>query len=233
MIHVRKSEDRGFVDLGWLKSRHSFSFGEYYDRNHMGFSVLRVINEDRIEGGSGFETHGHKDMEIISYVISGGLQHKDSMGNTTTIRPGEVQVMSAGTGVMHSEFNALSDVTSHFLQIWILPDRKGYQPRYGQKDFSKDLELGEMILVASRDGRVGSIPINQDADLYVMHSSKNGEFQFNILAGHRIWIQVVSGCLNVNEYNLETGDGIGIEELSSIAVCWKSNAKFIIFDLFS
>jgi len=191
MLEVRRATDRGLGDHGWLKSRHSFSFADYYDPERMGFGDLRVINEDRIEGGTGFPTHGHRDMEIISYVISGGLEHQDSMGNKTRILPGEVQRMSAGTGVSHSEYNAFQDRPTHFMQIWIQPERRGLKPGYGQKSFEGELKEKNLVLVVSRSGRDGSIEIAQDADLYLSRSSESKTIQFEVRQGRRIWLQMI------------------------------------------
>src|SRR5689334_5810088 len=175
MIQIRKSDERGKADHGWLHSRHTFSFAEYHDPDFMGFGVLRVINEDQIEPGTGFGTHGHQDMEIVSYVIEGALEHQDSMGNKTIIKPGEIQRMSAGTGVRHSEYNHSQEMQTHFLQIWIFPDKRGYAPSYGQMNFESKLATANFALLVSQQGRDGSITINQDADIYLGRTSVVGE----------------------------------------------------------
>ena len=191
-LTLRKAEDRGKATFGWLDSRHSFSFGSYFDPDHMGFGPLRVINEDRVEPGAGFDTHGHKDMEIISYVLDGALEHKDSLGTGSIIRPGDVQRMSAGTGVRHSEYNASDSDPVHFLQIWILPEKDGAEPGYEQKAFSDAEKEGKLRLVGSRDGRDGSVTIHQDVDLYASLLDGEDEIEFELYALHRLLIEIVS-----------------------------------------
>lgn len=230
MLTVRKSEERGSGFHGWLKSRHTFSFAEYYDPKQMGYRALRVINEDRIAGGTGFGSHPHRDMEIISYVIKGALEHKDSMGNATVIRPGEVQRMSAGTGVVHSEKNA-ADEETHFFQIWILPDKAGHAPGYGQKSFEKDLNEKKLVLVVSKEGREGSITMNQDADVYVSRLKANEEFDFNIREGRHVWIQVIKGSVEVNGAELRNGDGLAIDDIDSLEVSASQDSELLLFDL--
>lgn len=231
MIQVRRSNERGDANHGWLKSKHTFSFADYYDEKHMGFGPLRVVNEDRIEGGAGFGTHGHRDMEIISYVIDGALQHRDSMGNEAVIRPGEVQRMSAGTGVRHSEMNDMKDRVTHFLQIWIMPEAQGLAPSYGQKDFSNDFGCSDMILVASHKGRNGSITMNQDVDMYVTRATDSGEKHLKTYAHRHIWIQVIKGRVAVEGESLAAGDGAGIQGLEALSLKWDAGSEFILFDM--
>jgi quercetin 2,3-dioxygenase len=231
MIHVRRATERGNADHGWLKSKHTFSFADYYDDKHMGFGPLRVINEDRIEGGTGFGTHGHKDMEIISYVIDGALQHKDSMGNATVIRPGEVQRMSAGTGVRHSEFNDLKDQVTHFLQIWIMPEKNGIAPEYGQKSFENDFSCSDLILVASKHGRNGSITINQDVDMYVAKAEDAGEKTIKTYPHRKLWVQVIKGEVKAENTTLSAGDGAGISQVEALKLQWSKGSEFIFFDM--
>jgi redox-sensitive bicupin YhaK (pirin superfamily) len=230
MFQIRKSSDRGYADHGWLKSMHTFSFANYYDPAHMSFASLRVINEDFIAGGGGFPTHPHQDMEIITYVTEGILEHKDSMGNSTQIKPGEVQRMSAGTGIRHSEFNSSPSVSVHLLQIWILPEEKGITPSYGQKSFLTQISNEKFVLVASRDGREDSVSLNQDADLYVGKSESRQTKEFAIRPHRNIWIQLISGELKVNDHILNKGDAIAITHEKSISLDWQ-NAEFILFDL--
>lgn len=231
MITVRRSEDRGVAEHGWLSSRHTFSFADYYDEKHMGFSVLRVINEDRILGGSGFRTHPHRDMEIISYVIDGSLEHKDSMGNSTIIQPGEVQRMSAGTGIQHSEMNHERDKVTHFLQIWILPERTGIQPSYDQKSFQNSFARNELILVASKNGRDGSVSLHQDVEMFALKAPTQGDTIFSTSTHRHLWLQVISGIVSVDETQLRGGDGAGITQTQSFKLKWSDRAELILFDL--
>lgn len=231
MIKVRKSNDRGLADHGWLKSRHTFSFADYYEPKFMGYSVLRVINEDRIEGGTGFGTHGHRDMEIISYVVEGALEHKDSIGTVATILPGEIQRMSAGTGVRHSEYNKLKDAQTHFLQIWIEPDQTGIQPGYEQKSFSESFGGSDLILVGSKSGKKGSISINQDVDLYACKSIDGSERQFKTFTHRHHWVQVIGGEVVCDNEKLQAGDGAAIDGVETFKLSWGKAAEFLLFDL--
>ena len=231
MIKIRRSPERGHANHGWLEARHSFSFADYYDPAHMGFSVLRVINEDKVAGGAGFPTHAHQNMEIITYIVDGVLEHKDSMGNTATISPGEVQRMSAGTGVRHSEYNHLLDKKTHLLQIWILPDKSGYPPGYEQKDFSERLKGGEVLLLASNTGRDGSVSLSQDVDLYGLKSASAGERILNTDEKRSYWLQVMSGVVKFNEVPLGSGDAVSATMLSRIHLGWQANSEFLLFDL--
>lgn len=228
MLKIRKSSDRGFADHGWLKSYHTFSFAEYFDRHHMNFGNLRVINEDYIGAGQGFGKHPHQDMEIITYVISGALSHQDSMGNSSTILPGEVQIMSAGTGVFHSEFNHEKNSETHLLQIWILPKEKGIAPRYGQKSFAVDNTLK---LVVSGSGREESLSINQDAEIFLgkFPAGKNEKIKIN--SGRKIWIQIISGKISVNDLTLENGDAVAIMDEDMIEIKSAEKSEFLLFDL--
>ena len=231
MIQLRKSNDRGNAQHGWLHSRHTFSFAEYQDPAQMGFGVLRVINEDQIEPGTGFGTHGHQDMEIISYVIEGALEHQDSMGNKTIIKPGEIQRMSAGTGVRHSEYNHSKEMKAHFLQIWIFPDKQGYAPSYGQMNFESKLANSNFALLVSHDGRDGSITINQDADIYLGVTPSAAEIMHRTPAARLVWIQVMKGQMNVLGQALEAGDGAAIADEQNISINAKAGAEFLLFDM--
>ncbi|OYU99527.1 MAG: quercetin 2,3-dioxygenase, partial [Burkholderiales bacterium PBB5] len=210
MITLRRSEDRGFADHGWLKSFHTFSFADYHDPAQMGFGNLRVINEDRITPGTGFGTHGHRDMEIISYVLEGALAHKDSMGNGTAILPGEVQRMSAGSGVRHSEFNHAQNDTTHFLQIWILPRRGGIAPGYEQKAFSEADKRGQLRLVASEDGREGSVTLHADAAIRAGLFDGDEAATLALQPGRLTWVHVARGSITANGQVLQTGDALGL-----------------------
>jgi redox-sensitive bicupin YhaK (pirin superfamily) len=231
MFIIRKSAERGLADHGWLKSRHTFSFSSYFDPQHMGFRTLRVINEDRIAGGTGFGTHSHHDMEIISYVVKGGLKHKDSMGNQAIILPGEVQRLSAGTGITHSEHNNLPDSETHFFQIWIEPYEKGKAPGYGQKTFEAALDSGKLVLVISPDGRSGSIDIRQDVDLYISRLGDGETIDFVCRPGRGLWIQVVRGQLGVNDILLAAGDGMSAEDEQSVRIQAHGPSEILLFDL--
>ncbi len=231
MITIRSAQSRGTANFGWLDSRHTFSFGNYYDPNYMGFADLRAINEDKVTPGQGFGTHGHRDMEIISYVLKGALEHKDSIGTGSVIRPGDVQRMSAGTGIRHSEFNASQTEPVHFLQIWILPEQEGIAPGYEQKTFTEKDKRNRLRLVGSRDGREGSITIHQNIDFYAA-SLQNGETVNHSLADGRVaWLQVVKGAMQLNEQTLTAGDGAAIEE-SHISLQGASNdTEVLLFDM--
>jgi quercetin 2,3-dioxygenase len=231
VIKIRKSADRGYANHGWLEARHTFSFASYRDPAHMGFSVLRVINEDKIAGGAGFPPHAHENMEIITYIVDGVLEHKDSIGNKATISPGEVQRMSAGQGVRHSEYNHLKDKSTHLLQIWIVPDKNSYSAGYEQKDFSEKLSAGSLVLVASNSGRDASVSLNQDVDIYVLKSNQSGERILNTQEHRFYWLQVVRGSVMFNDISLGSGDGLSASVMSRIHLRWSANSEFILFDL--
>jgi quercetin 2,3-dioxygenase len=232
MITVRPAAERGTANFGWLDSRHTFSFGHYYDPDHMGFGVLRVINEDRVAPGGGFDTHGHQDMEIISYVLDGALAHKDSIGTGSVIRPGDVQVMSAGTGIRHSEFNHSKTEPVHFLQIWVLPDRTGLAPRYDQKTFPSSEKRDRLRLVGSPDGRDGSIVIHQDADIYDALLSRGRAVTHALKAGRKSWIQVVGGAVEVNGKAAVAGDGVAVEDEAVVSITSRADdTEVLVFDL--
>jgi len=233
MITPRRARERGHADHGWLDSRHTFSFADYHDPRHMGFRSLRVINEDRVQPGQGFGTHPHRDMEIISYVLSGALAHKDSLGNGSTIRPGEVQRMSAGRGILHSEENASRSEPVHFLQIWIVPDRAGLQPSYEQKGFPEETRRGLLRLVASPDGRDGSVTLHQDARLHAALLAPGERVRHEIVAGRHAWIQVARGAVEVAGLALSAGDGAAVsdERALEIAGAGPETAEILLFDL--
>jgi redox-sensitive bicupin YhaK (pirin superfamily) len=231
MITVRKATDRGSVNLGWLDSKHTFSFGGYQDPEHMGFGNLRVINDDRVEPGQGFGTHPHRDMEIISYIIDGALEHKDSMGNGSVMRADDVQRMTAGSGVTHSEFNHSNDEQVHFLQIWIEPAENSLEPGYEQKSFARYDKLDQLRLVASRDGRLGSLLIHQDADMYASVLTDGTEIEHLFESGRRGWLQIVNGDVGVNGEKLSTGDGASIENESRLSLQSYGDVEFVLFDL--
>jgi len=232
MISVRPAEERGIANLGWLDSRHTFSFGHYYDPKHMGFGPLRVINEDRVRPAAGFDTHGHRDMEIISYVLEGALEHKDSIGTGSVIRPGDVQRMSAGSGIRHSEFNHSKSEPVHFLQIWLLPNEEGLSPSYEQRNFADSDKRGRLRLVASRDGRDGSVLIHQDADIYASILDQDEAASHGLPAGRRGWIQVVRGAVAVNGKNLRAGDGAAASELPTLQITARvDGTEILLFDL--
>ena len=231
MLTVRKSQDRGYADHGWLQSFHSFSFAGYYDPRHMGFGNLRVINEDRIAPGTGFGAHGHRDMEIISYVLSGELAHKDSMGNVTAIPPGEVQRMSAGAGVMHSEFNHAQGQTTHFLQIWIMPKASGIEPGYEQKAFAAAEKRGALRLVASPDGAQGSVSINADAALYAGLFDAGESAEMVLDPARKYYVHLIRGRLNANGQTLVTGDAALLEQEQRLVLDQGDGAEVLVFDL--
>lgn len=227
---LRRSADRGYADHGWLKSFHTFSFAGYSDPRHMGFSDLRVINEDRVAPGRGFGRHGHRDMEIISYVLGGALQHSDSMGTGSVIRPGEVQRMSAGTGVQHAEHNASATDPVHFLQIWILPDRSGHAPGYEQKAFGDAEKRGRLRLVASADGREGSVTIHQDASIYAALLDGSERATHALAAGRSAWVHVARGSLTVNGERLSAGDAAALKG-GEVTLEQGAGAEVLLFDL--
>ena len=231
MIEVRKSRERGLADHGWLRSFHSFSFADYHDPDHMGFGDLRVINEDRIQPGTGFGTHGHRDMEIISYVLEGALAHKDSMGNGSTIVPGDVQRMSAGKGVLHSEFNHAKDGVTHFLQIWIEPNVTGITPSYEQKHFDAAVKRGKLRLVGSPDGRDGSVTIHQDASLYAGLLDGVDRAVHELAPGRRAYLHVARGALTANGQALEAGDALKVSDATELVLERAKNAEVLLFDL--
>ena len=230
MITIRKAEERGHFDHGWLDTYHTFSFADYYDPDFMGFRTLRVINDDRVAPGRGFGTHGHRDMEIVTYVLEGALAHRDSMGTGSIIHPGEVQRMSAGTGVMHSEMNASLEEPVHLLQIWILPERRGLEPEYEQKEFSGDERQGKLRLVASRDGREDSVTIHQDAAIYSTLLDDGATVTYDFGANRFGWIQVARGDVEVNRFKMTAGDGAAIANEPRVTITG-SGAELLLFDL--
>ena len=229
MIHVRKADQRGHFDHGWLNTYHTFSFADYYDPKSMGFRALRVINEDFVKAGRGFGTHSHRDMEIVTYVLEGALAHRDSMGTGSVIRPGEVQRMSAGTGVMHSEMNPSKDEAVHFLQIWILPERSGIAPEYEQKAFSSDERKDKLRLVASHDGSEGSLKIHQDAKLFAATLSDGKTITYELPKGRYAWLQVARGTVDLNGQKLSAGDGAAIEDERTLNI--RGEGEILLFDL--
>src|ERR1022692_453853 len=232
MINVRHAAERGIANFGWLDSRHTFSFGEYYDPKQMGFGPLRVINEDRVSPGQGFGSHGHKDMEIISYVLEGALEHKDSIGTGSVIRPGDMQVMSAGTGIRHSEFNHSQTDPVHFLQIWVIPNREGIAPRYEQKTFSDIDKRGKLRLVGSSDGRDGSVVVYQDVKIFAALLDPGEEVSYALQQGRKGWLQVVRGGVTVNGHDLAAGDGAAVTAEPALNVSAKVDAtELLLFDL--
>ena len=231
MINIRRSNERGHANHGWLDTHFSFSFADYYDPNFMGFRDLRVINEDFIEPGQGFPKHGHRDMEIITYMISGEISHRDSMGNGETIHPNEVQRMTAGTGVLHSEYSSPTDRT-HLLQIWILPEKRNLQPGYEQKEFATEDKQGKLKLIASRGGDDGSVHINQDVKVYASVLKDAEAVELDLAEGRHAWIQVISGELDVNGEKLLAGDGAAISDETNLKLrALNTNTEFLLFDL--
>lgn len=230
MITIRKSGERGHANHGWLDTRHTFSFANYYDPNHVQFRSLRVINEDRVSGGQGFGQHSHRDMEIISYVVSGILEHQDSMGHRALMRPGDVQRISAGTGIRHSEYNGSPVEPVHFLQIWIVPDEQGVEPQYAQKSFG-GIEPGGLNLIASKSGRDGSLSIHQDADVYVARLNAAGRLQHDFETGRSGWLQLIQGALTLNGKELHAGDGAAISGEERLHLTAAQDAHFLLFEL--
>ncbi len=231
MIELRRSAERGYADHGWLKSYHSFSFADYFDSAHVEFGPLRVINEDRVAPGAGFGTHGHRDMEIISYVLDGALEHKDSMGNGSVIRPGDVQRMSAGRGILHSEFNGSKTDTVHFLQIWIQPDVRGIAPGYEERHFEPRDVDGRLRLIASPDGAEGSVTIHQDARIYAARVDGTQSIRVPCDAKRRCYVHVARGSLGVNGQALEQGDGAKLTQIAQISLADGKAAEVLVFDL--
>jgi redox-sensitive bicupin YhaK (pirin superfamily) len=232
MLTIRSSVDRGSVKLPWLYSRHSFSFGSYYDPQHMGFGSLRVINEDIVQPKQGFAEHSHRDMEIVTCVMSGALSHRDSLGNGEVIRPHELQRMTAGTGIRHSEFNHSDRELVHLLQIWILPNQLGLTPSYEQKTFDPQQKQNRLLLVASSNGRDGSLTVHQDIDIYSSILTGDQEIHYSLRDDRLAWLQVAKGSLTINGHSLETGDGVSIEAVSDLVLVGSSdNTEILLFDM--
>jgi quercetin 2,3-dioxygenase len=231
MITIRRSVERGTTRLDWLDSRHSFSFGDYYDPRNMGFRVLRVINDDRVAPDSGFGMHGHRDMEIVTYVLAGSLEHRDSLGTGAVMRRGDVQRMTAGTGIRHSEFNPSKTEPLHLLQIWLLPERTGLAPEYDQRHFSDDDKRGRLRLLASHDGRDGSLTIHQDTDLYAALLAPGERVSHRLREGRHAWIQVAGGALTVNGQTLKAGDGAAVSDGQFLELTPTESAEVLLFDL--
>lgn len=231
MIKVRKANERGHFDFGWLNTYHTFSFGDYYDPANMGFRSLRVINEDFVRAGVGFPTHGHRDMEIVTYILRGGLEHKDSMGNGSVIRPGEVQRMTAGTGVRHSEMNPSKEDDAHLLQIWILPEKQGIEPGYEQTFFADEEKKGKLRLIASRNGSDGSVTIHQDAKIYSTLLEEGESVAHQLQNGRHAWLQVARGSVEVNGVELNQGDGAAVSDEAEVKIAGRESAEVLLFDL--
>jgi redox-sensitive bicupin YhaK (pirin superfamily) len=231
VIAVRKTEDRGHFDYGWLETYHTFSFGAYRDPDHMGFRSLRVINEDRVQPGQGFSTHPHKEMEIVSYVLDGALEHRDSLGNGSVIHAGEVQKMSAGTGVTHSEYNHSQTEIVHFLQIWILPERKGLEPSYEQRSFAEHERRDTLRLIASRDGGDGSVTIHQDVSIYLTVLDPGQQVVHRLSADRHAWVHVARGRVGLNGHGLAAGDGAAVSDEESLTIASEEAAEVLLFDL--
>jgi redox-sensitive bicupin YhaK (pirin superfamily) len=231
MIQVRKASERGHFDHGWLNTYHTFSFADYYDPKWMGFRTLRVLNEDRVRAGEGFPTHAHRDMEIVTYVLEGSLEHKDSLGTGSVIVPGDVQRMSAGKGVTHSEYNHSKTEPLHFLQIWILTEKNGIPPGYEQKAFGEAQKRGKLCLIASRDGRDGSVTVHQDTDLYASFLNAGEKAEHILRPGRHAWVQVARGTATVDGQSLSAGDGAAISETQSVRLEGVKDAEVLLFDL--
>lgn len=231
MLTIRRSEERGRAEHGWLDSRHTFSFADYHDSAHMGFRALRVINEDAVAAAQGFGTHAHRDMEILTYVLEGALEHKDSLGNGSILRAGDVQRMSAGTGVMHSEFNPSPTERVHFLQIWVLPERRGVAPSYAEKHFPVAERRGKLRLFATREGREGSLAWNQDADLYGALLAPRERVTHALQPGRHAWIQLARGAIELDGQTLSAGDGAAVSEQRAVEIAATDDAELLLFDL--
>jgi len=231
MITLRPARERGHADHGWLDSHHTFSFADYHDPKHMGFRALRVINEDRVAPGRGFGTHGHRDMEIVSYVLDGALEHKDSMGTGSVIQPGDVQRMSAGTGVLHSEFNASKTAPVHFLQIWILPEKAGLPPGYEQKAFPAAERQGKLRVIAARDGRDGAVTVHQDVTLYAALLDPGEGVRHPLASGRHAWVQVARGAVDLGGYLLKAGDGAAVSSEPELVLQAREPTELLVFDL--
>lgn len=231
MMTIRPAEERGKANPGWLDSSHTFSFGHYFDPQQMGFGPLRVINEDRVKPGAGFDTHGHRNMEILSYVIDGALEHKDSTGTGSVIRRGDIQRMTAGSGILHSESNHSRELPVHFLQIWILPERDGLEPGYEQKRLDADRARSGLTLIASRDGGQHAVRIHQDVALYLGELEAGHALDYSVREGRGLWLQVVAGALAVNEQSLKRGDGLKVTNTPAIRVTASADSEFLLFDL--
>jgi len=231
MLQIREAGERGHFDHGWLNTYHTFSFADYLDRRHMGFRALRVMNEDRVAPGQGFGTHGHQDMEIVTYVLEGALEHRDSMGNGEVLSPGEFQRMSAGTGIMHSEFNPSKTELVHFYQIWLLPERRGLKPSYEQKRFSEDERHNRLRLVASPDSKDGSLTVQQDARIYLASLLDGKSATHALPEGRYAWLQVLRGEISLNGTNLATSDGAAVSDERQLSMTAKGNAELMLFDL--
>lgn len=231
MITLRKAEERGHAAHGWLDSWHSFSFADYYDPKHMGFRALRVINEDRVAPGKGFPTHSHRDMEIVTYVLGGALEHRDSMGNGSVMKPGDVQRMSAGTGVSHSEFNASRDEAVHFLQIWILPERRNLEPSYEQKSFPDQELRGKLRVIAAQDGKDGAVLLHQDVTLLAARFNEGDAERYALAKGRHAWLHVARGKVRVNQLELEAGDALHSSDEEVLEISAIDRAEVLLFDL--
>ena len=231
MIQIRRAEERGHTKWGWLDSWHTFSFGDYDDPEHMGFRSLRVLNDDRVQLGQGFGTHGHRDMEILSYVLEGALEHQDSSGGGGVIRPGEIQFMRAGSGVRHSEYNHSKSEPVHFLQIWIVPDKQGLKPTYGQQAFDADAARRSFVLLASKDGREGSLQVAQDVDVWMTQLGKGERRELPLAPGRHAWIHVARGSASLNGTSLGEGDGAGISDEGALRLTGEGASEVLVFDL--
>ena len=231
MITVRPANERAHTDLGWLDSRHSFSFGQHYDPENIGFRSLRVINDDKVRGGGGFGTHPHRDMEIVTWVLEGALEHRDSLGTGSVMRPGELQRMTAGTGILHSEYNHSESEPVHLLQIWLLPERTGLEPGYEQRSFPEAERRGRLRLVAARDGRDGALTIHQDADLYVASLTAGESVSHRLRPGRHAWVQVARGAVDLNGQPLAEGDGAAVSNEEALEIKATGNAEVLLFDL--